>query len=108
MGWSNRMNETGIKPLGRAVLLRPAQEKLSSIIEIPEEVANRNMAIDFQAIVVDVGPECWRNESIPRAKPGDKVLVARYAGHIAKSPIDGKFYRLVNDADIFAGMAGEM
>lgn len=98
------MSDCGIKPLGRAVLLRPAQEKMSTIIEIPDDVANRNMSIDFQAIVVEVGPEAWKNESSPRARPGDKVLVARYAGHIAKSPVDGKFYRLVNDSDIFAGM----
>lgn len=99
------MNECGLEPLGRAVLLRPVQEKLSSIIEIPEEVANRNMSIDFQAFVVSVGPEAWKNESRPRAKPGDKVLVARYAGHVAKSPTDGKFYRFVNDSDIFAGVS---
>lgn len=97
-------NNSGLRPLGRAVLLRPMEEKLSSVIEIPDSVMERHAAVDFRAIVVAVGPMAWKAEGEPRAKPGDKVLVARYAGHVAKSDVDGKLYRFVNDNDIFAGI----
>lgn len=96
------MNESGIEPRGRAVLLRPFEERLSSIIEIPRSAEEREVMLDTKMIVLDVGSEAWCEEREPRAKKGDVVLVSRFAGHLAKSPVDGKTYRLVNANDIFA------
>lgn len=101
-------NESGLKPLGRAVLVQPYEpEKLSSIIALPESVELGMMVVEQRAIVVEVGATAWHDEPVPRAKPGDKVLVAKFAGHMATGTKDGKQYRLINDRDIFAAIEVE-
>ena len=102
------VNESGLKPLGRAVLLAPyIPERKESLIVLPDEVAGRQQMIDQRAIVVEVGACCWEDESMPRAKAGDKVLVARFAGYMATGTKDGQPYRFVNDRDIFAAIEVE-
>ncbi len=101
------MNESGLKPLGRAVLIKTYEpEKAGSLIAIPDFVQERSMAVDTRAVVVAVGEACWPDEP-HRAVPGDKVLVAKFAGHVAKGTKDGALYRFVNDRDIFAGIVEE-
>jgi len=80
------------------------------MIEIPEMVESRMAAVELKAIVVSVGSEAWADEvswwqwwKKPRAKPGDTVLVTKYAGIMVRGN-DGKQYRLVNDRDIFCGV----
>lgn len=102
------INESGLKPLGRAVLLQPYEpERISSIIEVPDEVQGRLQMVEQRAVVIEVGANAWCDEPTPRAKVGDKVLVARFAGHMAKGTKDGKPYRFVNDRDIFAAIEVE-
>lgn len=96
-------NTSGIIPLGRAVLLKPVEEQLSSVIAIPDSVTDRQVMLDTKMMVIAVGPEAWREEREPRALPGDVVLVSKYSGHVAKGD-DGKSYRLVNAVDVFAGI----
>ena len=60
-----------------------------------------------RAVVVAVGPAAWEDESQPRAKPGDKVLITNFAGMLTKGTKDGKSYRLVNDRDIFCKIVEE-
>lgn len=99
------VNESGLKPLGRAVLVIPYEpERKKSLLALPEDVKERSMMVEQRAIVLAIGPSCWDDEPEPRAKIGDKVLVTRYAGHMAKGTRDGKTYRLVNDRDIFCGI----
>jgi co-chaperonin GroES (HSP10) len=101
-------NESGLKPLGRAVLIEPyVPERKLSVIVLPDEVQAREQMIDQRAIVVEVGTNCWCDEPTPRAKVGDKVLVARFAGFMATGTKDGKPYRFVNDRDIFAAIEVE-
>lgn len=101
-------NPSGLKPLGRAVLIKPYEpERMSSVIEIPDAVQDRLNSIEQRAVVVAVGANSWCDEPEPRAKPGDKVLVARFAGYMAKGTKDGESYRLINDRDIFAAIEGE-
>ena len=101
-------NQSGLKPLGRAVLVAPYEpERLSSIIEIPAEVQGRLQMVEQRAVVIEVGSTAWCDEPVPRAKPGDKVLVARFAGHMATGTKDGKQYRFINDRDIFAAIEVE-
>ncbi len=97
------MNESGLKPLGRAVLVKPIElEELKTVkVIIPEDVRRGSATMEQRAIVVEVGGECWTDEKAPRAKPGDKVIVTKLAGYLAKGPKDGQLYRLVNDRDIF-------
>jgi co-chaperonin GroES (HSP10) len=101
-------NESGLKPLGVAVLIRPyVPERTGSLIEIPDEVQGRMAMVDQRAVVVEIGPSAWHDEPCPRASVGDKVLVTKFAGFIAKGPADGLGYRLVNDRDIFAAITEE-
>ena len=99
------INPSGLKPLGRAVLIEPkTPENLSTVIAIPDSAKDRMQMAEQQAIVIEVGPMDWDDEDEPRAKPGDTVLVTKYAGFMAQGPLDGKVYRLVNDRDLFCGI----
>lgn len=71
------------------------------MIVIPEHVRANMMAVDQRAEVIACGPACWPDEP-PRAKPGDRVLISKFAGHLATGPKDQQLYRLVNDRDVFA------
>ena len=104
----NSINTSGIRPLGRAVLVEPYEPevKQGSII-IPKTVQERTQMVEQRATVIEVGPEAWRDEEFPRARPGDRVLVAKYAGHMAQGTADGKQYRLINCNDIFAQIVEE-
>ena len=97
------INETGLRPCGRAVLVKPYQpEQARGLIELPDFVKTGQQVVEQRAIVVDIGPECWEGEKSPRASIGDKVLLSAYAGYMAIGPSDGQQYRFVNDKDIFA------
>jgi co-chaperonin GroES (HSP10) len=100
-------NTSGLRPLGRAVLVAPynPEIKKGSII-LPDQVQLGQEIAEQRAIVIESGCACWAEEIKagfgPRAKPGDKVLISGYAGHMAKGTADGKQYRLIHDKDIFA------
>lgn len=97
------MNESGLKPAGRAVLVAPyTPERKQGLIVLPDEVLSRDQMIEVRAIVIEAGPSAWCDEAQPRAKVGDKVLVSKFAGFVATGTKDGKPYRFINDRDIFA------
>ena len=101
-------NTSGLEPLGRAVLVKPYEpEKKEGLIVIPDQVQERTHMIEQRAVVVAIGPAAWEDESVPRAKVGDKVMVAKFAGAMAIGPLDDQKYRFVNDRDIFAKVTGE-
>jgi len=101
-------NTSGLKPLGRAVLVRPYEPDLGQTkILIPDSAKAGMAAVEQRAVVIEIGPEAWREERAPRAKPGDRVLVSRYAGHMAVGPADGVQYRMVNANDVFAAITDE-
>lgn len=103
----SEINGSGLKPLGVAVLLEEfkPERKVGQIV-IPESVKGRQAMIDNRARVLAVGESAWHDEPVPRAKPGDVVLVTQFAGFMA-SGADGKLYRLVNDRDVFCGLDAE-
>lgn len=94
--------ESGLEPLGVAVLCETydPDEKKRSII-IPETAKAGMKSLETRAVVVAVGELAWKDEEFPRAKVGDKVLLANYAGILVTGPKDGKLYRMVNDRDIY-------
>lgn len=101
-------NESGLKPLGVAVLLKSYEpERKGSVIVVPDQVQGRMAMVDNRAIVIEIGPSAWHDEPGPRAAVGDKVLVTKFAGFMAKGPADGEQYRLVNDRDIFCAITAE-
>lgn len=101
-------NNSGVSPLGHAVLVEYYEpERKESVIFIPESVQDKASLIEQRATVVEVGPEAWKDESHPRALPGQKVLISRFSGYPLRGPADGKLYRIVNDRDIFAAITHE-
>lgn len=78
------------------------------LIQIPDHVRQQSSIMEQQAEVVAVGACAWEDEKEPRAKPGDKVIITKMAGYVAKGPLDGKLYRLINDREIFCKITGEM
>lgn len=101
-------NTSGLKPLGHAVLIEMYEpERKASLIDVPDFVKERTDMVEQRAIVIAVGDACWDDEKEPRCKPGDKVIVTKFAGYFAKGPLDGKRYRLVNDRDIFCAITAE-
>jgi len=97
-------NTSGLTPLGHAVLVAPyeVEQIRGGLIQLPDSVKSRDMMIEQRATVIAVGDAAWDDEARPRAKPGDRVLVTKYAGYMAEGPADGKQYRLINDRDCFA------
>lgn len=102
MKHSKISNNSGLKPLGRAVLVEPYEPELKkSVIVMPETVKERTAMVETRAIVIEAGPAAWDDEKAPRATPGDKVMISKFAGVMVKGVKDDKVYRLVNDRDIY-------
>lgn len=101
-------NTSGLDPRGVAVLIRTYEpERKGGQIVLPDSVQGRMSMVDNRAVVVAVGPSAWHDEPSPRAQVGDRVLVTKFAGFMAKGPKDGQMYRLVNDRDIFCAITYE-
>jgi co-chaperonin GroES (HSP10) len=101
------INESGLEPLGVAVLIKQYEpERKGGLIEIPDVVKGRMSMVEDRAVVIAVGPAAWHDEPVPRAKVGDKVLVSKFSGYLAKGPADEQTYRIVNDRDIFCAIVG--
>lgn len=101
-------NLSGLEPTGVAVLIKAYEpERRGGLIALPPDVAGRMSMVDNRAVVIAVGPSAWHDEPQPRARVGDRVLVTRFAGFMAKGPADGETYRLVNDRDIFCKITHE-
>lgn len=95
-------NPSGVRPLGFSVLVEPYEPEIkSSVLVIPDTVGDRTKMNETRAIVIDVGPCAWMEEPEPRAKPGDKVLISRFAGVLVQGTADKKWYRMINDRDIY-------
>lgn len=103
------INKSGLEPLGVAVLILPdpTEEVTQGGIVLPKETKERGDMAETKATVIAVGPWAWHDEPTPRAKPGDRVLFAKYAGKLCEGPLDGVMYRAVNDRDIFLKLVGE-
>jgi co-chaperonin GroES (HSP10) len=100
-------NLSGLKPLGRAVLVKYDEMEQKGLIVIPDSVRDRNYTLEQRATVIEAGAAAWKDEPEPRAFPGDRVLVSKMAGYLAISPVDGQRYAMVNDKDIFAKITKE-
>lgn len=99
------INTSGVHPRGRAILVSPYEPELTTgVIVLPESVRDGIRTIEQRAVVVEVGPEAWKEESQPRAIPGDRVLISAFSGFMAGDRVtkDKQQYRIVNDRDIFA------
>lgn len=111
-------NLSGLRPAGRAVLVRVYEaEKKEGLIKLPEFVKESSSVMEQRAEIVAIGPRAWEDEGHPilrllgirqlRAKVGEKVFVTKLAGFVTRGPADGQLYRLVNDRDIFCRILDE-
>lgn len=101
-------NLSGLKPLGLAVLIKPYETEIKTkLIAIPDSVKDRLAMFQDRGVVVEVGPWAWHDEPRPRAKPGDHVMIAKFAGVMLQGTADHETYRMVNDRDIFVGIEEE-
>ncbi len=99
-------NKSGVQPRGRAVLVKPYEEKKpDSLIVMPDTVQESARLLENRAVVIEIGPDAWLDET-PRAIVGEKVYLTKFCGFILKGA-DKEFYRIVNDNDIFAAIIEE-
>lgn len=102
-----KMNQSGLRPLGRAVLCQPYEPEFKrTMIAIPQNVRERTMMNEMRAVVLDIGPEAWAGTT-RRAEIGDKVLISKWSGVIVHGTLDGQPYRMCNDEDIFCAIEAE-
>lgn len=101
-------NESGLEPTGRAVLCVPYLPELTnSVIETPEHVMALELMREMRGTVIELGEDAYKGVSA-RCKPGDNVLISKFCGVIVKGPLDGKMYRLCNDEDVFCRLRGDL
>jgi len=94
-------NDSGLHPLGRAVLLWPLETGLKTTkIQLPDNVKQRQMILDTVGWVVEMGSECYKDEGGVRCAVGDPVIVAAMSGSMRDGK-DGAIYRFVNHRDIY-------
>lgn len=100
------MNESGLEPLGRCLLVKPEQLEIEkSVIQVLDSTIAEAHMLQMQVRVVEVGPHCWPDEPKPRCQAGDVVMISKMSGSLIKGPADGKQYRAINDRDVFIRVA---
>lgn len=98
-----------IKPCGYRLVVKQdvidevdpafARAKAAGLAILEQEKSREQGAIDT-GVIVELGPDCWKEFSAPWAKTGDRVAFAKYAGKGIK---DGDTqYLVLNDEDIVA------
>lgn len=102
-------NNSGLEPLGRAVLLKMYEPDHggAGIIAIPDHVRQNTAVMENRGVVIAIGKACWTDEPGPRCAVGDRVIVTKMAGYVATGTKDGEIYRMVNDRDIFCKITEE-
>lgn len=102
---SETRNTSGIMPLGYRVLVRPdaIEEKTKGGILIPEPERDKFDRAQQTGTLVAIGEFAWRDYLARWAKPGDRVVFARYGGaHMVGK--DGVLYRMLNDEQVIAAV----
>ncbi len=93
-------NESGIQPLGSAVLIKLFEVKQKGMIELPYEVREREQMGVQKAVIVEFGDEAKEHPITKHLKIGDAIVFAKYAGYLIPGE-DKSFYRVLNVKDIY-------
>ena len=93
-----------IEPAGHRVLIRPDKVEETSVggIVLVKQHVEREQGATVKGVVLAVGPDAWYDKKSAWAKPGDRVIFAKYAGQVVGEEDDP--LRIVNDEDILAMM----
>ena len=89
-----------LKPLADRVLLKATEAEETTKSGIILSTANKEKPIISEVIAVGPGGMVDGKEIAMTVKPGDKVVVAKYAGTEVK--LDGVEYSIVRQSDILA------
>ena len=89
-----------LKPLADRVLLKATEAEETTKSGIILSTANKEKPIISEVIAVGPGGVVDGKEIVMTVKPGDKVVVAKYAGTEVK--LDGVEYSIVRQSDILA------
>lgn len=89
-----------LKPLADRVLLKPTEAEETTKSGIILSTATKEKPIISEVVAVGPGGIVDGNEVKMTVKPGDKVVVAKYASTEVK--IDGAEYAIVRQSDILA------
>ena len=89
-----------LKPLADRVLLKATEAEETTKSGIILSTANKEKPIVSEVIAVGPGGMVDGKEIAMSVKPGDKVVVAKYAGTEVK--LDGVEYSIVRQSDILA------
>lgn len=89
-----------LKPLADRVLLKATEAEETTKSGIILSTANKEKPVVSEVVAVGPGGVVDGKEIIMTVKPGDKVVVAKYAGTEVK--LDGAEYSIVRQSDILA------
>ncbi|MBR6119681.1 MAG: co-chaperone GroES [Oscillospiraceae bacterium] len=89
-----------LKPLADRVLLKATEAEETTKSGIILSTANKEKPVVSEVIAVGPGGVVDGKEIVMAVKPGDKVVVAKYAGTEIK--LDGVEYSIVRQSDILA------
>ena len=89
-----------LTPLADRVLLKPIEVEETTKSGIILSSAAKEKSIISQVIAVGPGGMVNGKEVKMTLKVGDKVIIAKYAGHDVE--LDNQAYTLVNESDVLA------
>lgn len=89
-----------LKPLADRVLLKATEAEETTKSGIILSTANKEKPVVSEVVAVGPGGVVDGKEVVMTVKPGDKVVVAKYAGTEVK--LDGAEYSIVRQSDILA------
>ena len=89
-----------LKPLADRVLLKATEAEETTKSGIILSTANKEKPVVSEVVAVGPGGVVDGKEIVMTVKPGDKVVVAKYAGTEVK--LDGVEYSIVRQSDILA------
>ncbi len=89
-----------LKPMADRVLLKPVEAVETTASGIILSTANKEKPVISEVVAVGPGGMVDGNEVTMLVKPGDKVVVGKYAGTEIK--LDDKEYSIVKQSEILA------
>jgi co-chaperonin GroES (HSP10) len=100
------MHPTGFRILVRVLM---PEEESKSLIEMPQEIRDREWFAQMKGEVMELGPQAYRDDrkfpTGPWCKRGDCIIMRPYTG--TRFMVRGHLYALVNDDSICGVVVGD-
>jgi len=95
-------NHSGFLPCEYKILVKPDEVKeRAGDIYIPPQIQEKERREQIFGTLIAVGGCAFEDWKPPIPKPGDRVMVARYAG-VSHKGLDDQWYCIMYDKDIAA------